>query len=65
MTGTNHTVIPDRIELGTYIAAVAAAGGQVQLTNVVVDHLKPVIAKFEEVGVTILETRGRPPGNWQ
>ncbi|HOC06477.1 MAG TPA: UDP-N-acetylglucosamine 1-carboxyvinyltransferase [Bacillota bacterium] len=55
LTGTNHTVIPDRIEAGTYIAAVAAAGGQVQLTNVVVDHLKPVIAKFEEVGVTILE----------
>lgn len=55
MTGTNHTVIPDRIEAGTYIAAVAAAGGQVHLSNVVIDHLKPVIAKFEEVGVTILE----------
>ncbi|MDD4657879.1 MAG: UDP-N-acetylglucosamine 1-carboxyvinyltransferase [Eubacteriales bacterium] len=55
LTGTNHVVIPDRIEAGTYIAAVAAAGGQVRLTNVDVDHLKPVIAKFEEVGVTILE----------
>mgnify|MGYP000982305622 CR=1 FL=1 len=55
MAGTNHTVIPDRIEAGTYIAAVAAAGGQVHLSNVVIDHLKPVIAKFEEVGVTILE----------
>lgn len=55
LRGTNHVVIPDRIEAGTYIAAVAAAGGQVRLTNVVIDHLKPVIAKFEEVGVTILE----------
>lgn len=55
LTGTSHVVIPDRIEAGTYIAAVAAAGGQALLTNVVVDHLKPVIAKFEEVGVKILE----------
>lgn len=55
LTGTSHVIIPDRIEAGTYIAAVAAAGGQVLLTNVVVDHLKPVIAKFEEVGLTIFE----------
>lgn len=56
LRGTNHVVIPDRIEAGTYIAAVAATGGRVLLTNVVVDHLKPVIAKFEEVGVNVIES---------
>jgi UDP-N-acetylglucosamine 1-carboxyvinyltransferase len=48
-------VIPDRIEAGTFIAAAAISGGQVLLKNVLVDHLKPVIAKFEEVGLKILE----------
>jgi len=57
LQGANHVVIPDRIEAGTYLAATAAAGGQVFLANILVDHLKPVIAKFEEVGVTILEHR--------
>ena len=55
LTGTVHTVIPDRIEAGTFIAAAAISGGQVLLKNVLVDHLKPVIAKFEEVGLKILE----------
>jgi len=55
LRGTVHTVIPDRIEAGTFIAATAITGGQVLLKNVLVDHLKPVIAKFEEVGVRILE----------
>lgn len=55
LRGTRHTVIPDRIEAGTFIAAAAITGGRVLITNVLVDHLKPIIAKFEEVGVKILE----------
>jgi len=55
LKGTVHTVIPDRIEAGTFLAAAAISGGRVLLKNVLVDHLKPVIAKFEEVGVKIIE----------
>ncbi len=55
LKGTQHTVIPDRIEAGTFIAAAAITGGRVLITNVLVDHLKPIIAKFEEVGVKFLE----------
>lgn len=55
LNGTHHTVIPDRIEAGTFIAATAITGGRVLIQNVLVDHLKPIIAKFEEVGVKILE----------
>lgn len=55
LKSTQHTVIPDRIEAGTFIAAAAISGGRILIKNVLVDHLKPVIAKFEEVGVKILE----------
>lgn len=67
LKGTQHTVIPDRIEAGTFIAAAAITGGRILIKNVLVDHLKPVIAKFEEVGVKILEqddgllVAGNPP----
>lgn len=55
LNGTVHTVIPDRIEAGTFLAAAAITGGRVLIKNVLGDHLKPVIAKFEEVGVKIIE----------
>lgn len=50
-----HTVIPDRIEAGTFMVASAACGGNVLVTNVITDHLKPVIAKLRESGVNIEE----------
>jgi len=53
--GTVHTVIPDRIEAGTYLLMAAAAGGDVFVRNVIVDHLKPVLAKMEEAGVKFRE----------
>jgi len=53
--GTDHTVIPDRIEAGTYMIMAAAAGGDVLVENVISDHLKPVMAKLAEAGVTIDE----------
>ncbi len=55
LKGTVHTVIPDRIEAGTYMIAVGAAGGNVLVENVIADHLKPVLAKLREAGITVLE----------
>jgi UDP-N-acetylglucosamine 1-carboxyvinyltransferase len=53
--GCAYTVIPDRIEAGTFMAAAAATGGEVLLENVVSEHLKPVIAKLTEAGDEIHE----------
>lgn len=53
--GTTHTVIPDRIEAGTYMIAAAMTNGDVTIENVVPSHLKPIIAKLRECGVEIEE----------
>ncbi|MBI2874656.1 MAG: UDP-N-acetylglucosamine 1-carboxyvinyltransferase [Firmicutes bacterium] len=50
LSGTKHTVIPDRIVAGTLLIAVALAGGKVRLEGIIVEHLEPVIAKLREVG---------------
>lgn len=55
LKGCNHVVIPDRIEAGTYMAAAAAVGGEVLIENVIIDHLKPVVAKLREAGVVVEE----------
>lgn len=54
--GTTHAIIPDRIEAGTYMVAAAATGGDVFLTNVLFEHLKPLVAKMKEAGIPIEET---------
>lgn len=51
--GVEHTVIPDRVEAGTYMVAAAITGGDVFIEGAIADHLGPVIAKLEEMGVTI------------
>jgi len=56
MKGTHHSVIPDRIEAGTFMVAAALTQGDVMLTNVMADHVKPVTAKLKEVNVTVNET---------
>ena len=48
-----HTVIPDRIETGTFMLAAAITRGAVHIMNAVPDHVKPVIAKLRECGVRI------------
>lgn len=53
--GASHTVIPDRIEAGTFMVAAAISKGQITIDNVVIDHLKPIIAKLKETGVEITE----------
>ncbi|MEY4750761.1 MAG: hypothetical protein RIQ60_2975 [Pseudomonadota bacterium] len=65
-----HRVIPDRIETGTFLCAVAAAGGDVTLQGTRADHLDAVIDKLREAGVTIelgegtirVAAEGRPRG---
>jgi len=52
---TNHTVIPDRIEAGSFLVAGAITGGDLFLENVIIDHLKPVVAKLIEAGVDVAE----------
>lgn len=53
--GTSHTVIPDRIEAGSFLLIAAATGGNVLVQNVIADHLKPLIAKMEEAGIHMAE----------
>ncbi|MDB5085290.1 MAG: UDP-N-acetylglucosamine 1-carboxyvinyltransferase [Bacilli bacterium] len=53
LVGTNHTVIPDRIQAGTIMIAAAAVGGNVYLEGAISDHLKALIAKLQEAGVRI------------
>jgi UDP-N-acetylglucosamine 1-carboxyvinyltransferase len=58
LSGCDHTVIPDRVEAGTYMTAAAITGGDVTVGNVVVDHLKPVVAKLREAGADVTESDG-------
>ena len=53
--GTNHAVIPDRIEAGTFMVAAAISGGDVAIDNIVPDHVKPITAKLREAGVEVSE----------
>jgi UDP-N-acetylglucosamine 1-carboxyvinyltransferase len=56
--GAEHTVIPDRIEAGTFMTAVAIAGGDLQIKGARHEHLCAVRDKLEEAGVTIERTNG-------
>src|SRR5690606_6457192 len=50
--GTEHSIIPDRIEAGTFMIAAAITGGNILIENAVSEHLRPLIAKLREMGVT-------------
>ena len=54
--GTNHSIIPDRIETGTYIMAAAATGGEVRLTGTRLDLVAAVARTLEGAGVEVSET---------
>lgn len=51
--GCKHTIIPDRIEAGTYMIMAAATGGEMIIDNVIPTHIEPLIAKLREMGVRI------------
>lgn len=53
--GANYTPIPDRIEAGTYMVAAAATGGEVNIKNVIPEHVKAISAKLIETGANIIE----------
>jgi UDP-N-acetylglucosamine 1-carboxyvinyltransferase len=55
LRGATHTVIPDRIEAGTYMIAAAITGSNIYVENAIGDHLRPVISKLQEMGVTFEE----------
>ena len=55
LTGGFYSIIPDQIEAGTYMAAVAAAGGSVLVKNVIPKHMDCITAKLEEMGCEICE----------
>lgn len=56
LKGARHTVIPDRVEAGTFMIAAAITGGDVHIEGAISDHLTPVISKLEEMGVVVEET---------
>lgn len=53
LSGVSYNIMPDRIEAGTILCAVAATGGNVLLDNVIPEHLTAVINKLEETGCKI------------
>jgi UDP-N-acetylglucosamine 1-carboxyvinyltransferase len=68
LRGVEHHIVPDRIEAGTFLCAVAATGGDVTLRSARADHLDAVIDKLREAGATIesgpdwirVKSNGRP-----
>lgn len=71
LTGTDHVVLPDRIEAGTYLVGAAMTGGKVRLNNASSDHMEAVIVKLQEAGAEIevgenfieIDMQGRRPSS--
>lgn len=67
--GTSYSVLPDRIESGTYLVAAAITGGRVKIKGTRPDHLEAVLRKLQEAGATVqrgsdwieLDMAGRRP----
>ena len=55
LMAADYTIIPDRIEAGTYMVAAAMTRGDVFIENAICEHLKPVVAKLKEAGAQIEE----------
>ena len=54
LKGGTYAVIPDQIEAGTYMAAVAATGGNILVKNVIPKHMECVTTKLQEMGVKVV-----------
>ncbi|OQA77005.1 MAG: UDP-N-acetylglucosamine 1-carboxyvinyltransferase 1 [bacterium ADurb.Bin243] len=54
--GGTHSIIPDRIEAGTFMVAAAMTGSNIKINNVRLDHLEAVIAKLQDAGVSFYKT---------
>lgn len=57
LSGGEYTVIPDRIEAGTYMVLAGATKSKIKLTNVIPEHLTSIISKLKESGVSISTTK--------
>jgi len=55
--GATHSIIPDRVEAGTFMVAAAITGGNILIENAVSEHLRSVISKLEEMDVLIKEEK--------
>ncbi|WP_088815781.1 MULTISPECIES: UDP-N-acetylglucosamine 1-carboxyvinyltransferase [Listeria] len=55
LTATEHSIIPDRIEAGTFMIAAAITQGNIFIEDAVPEHISSLIAKLEEMGVQIIE----------
>jgi len=53
--GATHTIIPDRIETGTFVVAGAITGGDIEITGCAPEHLAAILAKLRETNVVVLE----------
>ncbi|ASN04077.1 UDP-N-acetylglucosamine 1-carboxyvinyltransferase [Virgibacillus necropolis] len=53
LQGTEHPIIPDRVEAGSFMVAAAVTGGNVLIENAVSEHLRSVISKLEEMNVIV------------
>jgi UDP-N-acetylglucosamine 1-carboxyvinyltransferase len=58
LRGTEHRVIPDRIECGTFMIAAAITNGELELKHCTLDHLIAVVDKLDEIGVRIERENG-------
>jgi len=58
LTGCEHTVIPDRIEAGTFMVAAAITNGEVAIHNVRLDHMLAVVDRLREIGVSVEQKNG-------
>jgi UDP-N-acetylglucosamine 1-carboxyvinyltransferase len=59
LNSTSHQIIPDRIEAGTYMVAAAITGGDLIIENIIMEHIRPTIAKLQEAGVKIIEGQNK------
>ena len=55
LKGCSYSVIPDQIEAGTYMIAVAGCGGKITVNNIIPKHLESITAKLIEMGVDVVE----------
>ncbi|QGH36332.1 UDP-N-acetylglucosamine 1-carboxyvinyltransferase [Gracilibacillus salitolerans] len=57
LQGVEHTIIPDRIEAGTFMVAAAITGGNVLIENAEIEHIRALVSKIEEMGVKVIEEK--------
>lgn len=57
LVGTDHSIIPDRIEAGTFMVAAATTKGNIFIEDAVSEHNKPLISKLTEMGVQFIEEK--------